>query len=184
VRARDARAYVCVCVCVCVCFCLLHTVVPRSSCGGVATYYVLRAHTNDVITSSCTGQRLNWGRDLRSVTSCLRSTTSNNRSCTSQLRSGTFLLWDPPLRTVYIILIIFSLCMMFYFFKCSLSRSFCHLHSMLVVDSCRKRQTLFKCHKSQIECLECSKTPGRRSGTPPLLSALRARASAPQTSHL
>jgi len=37
-----------------------------------------------------------------------------------------------------------------------------------------KRQTLFKCHKSQTECLECSKAPGRRSGTPPLLSALQA----------
>jgi len=63
VRVTRVRMCVCVCVCVCVCFCLLHTVVPRSSCGGVATYYVLRAHTNDVITSSCTGQRLNWGRD-------------------------------------------------------------------------------------------------------------------------
>jgi len=33
--------------------------------------------------------------------------------------------------------------------------------------------TLLKCHKSQTECLECSKTPGQRSGTPPLLSAVR-----------
>jgi len=41
-----------------------------------------------------------------------------------------------------------------------------------------KHQTLLKCHKSHTECPGCSKTPGRRSGTPPLLSALRARASA------
>ena len=58
--------------------------------------------------------------------------------------------------------------------KCSPSRSFCHLHqSVLGVDRCCKRQTLFKwhkCHKSQTDCLECSKTPGRRSGTPPLCS--------------
>jgi len=47
-----------------------------------------------------------------------------------------------------------------------------------------KHQTLFKCHKSQTECLECSKTPGRRSGTPPLLSALRVRASALKASRL
>jgi len=69
--------------------------------------------------------------------------------------------------------------------NCSPSRSFCHLHlSMPGVDRCCKRQTLglFKCHKSQTECLECSKTPGRRSRTPPLLSAFRARASALQAS--
>ena len=53
----------------------------------------------------------------------------------------------------------FSLCMMFCK-KCSPSRSFCHL-SMLGVDRCCRHQTLFKCHKSQTECLECSKTPGR-----------------------
>jgi len=53
---------------------------------------------------------------------------------------------------------------------------------MLGVDRCCKRQTLFKCHKSQTECPECSKTPGRRSGTPPLLSALRALASSLQAS--
>jgi len=34
-----------------------------------------------------------------------------------------------------------------------------------------KHQTLLKCHKNQTECVECSTTPGRRSGTPPLLSA-------------
>ena len=76
----------------------------------------------------------------------------------------------------------FSLCMMFCK-KCCPSRSFCHL-SMLGVDRCCRHQTLFKCHKSQTECLECSKTPGRRSGTPPLLSALRALSSALQASHL
>ena len=37
--------------------------------------------------------------------------------------------------------------------------------SMLGVDRCCKRQTLFKCHKSQTECHECSKTPGQRSRT-------------------
>ena len=47
-----------------------------------------------------------------------------------------------------------------------------------------KDQTLFKCHKSQTECLECTKTPGRRSGTPPLFSALRARALVLQASCL
>ena len=36
-----------------------------------------------------------------------------------------------------------------------------------------KHRTLLKCHKNQIKCLECSKTPGRRSGTPPLLSAFQ-----------
>ena len=45
-----------------------------------------------------------------------------------------------------------------------------------------KHQTLFKCHKSQTECLECSRTPGRRSGTPPLNSVLRTRASTLQAS--
>ena len=123
------------------------------------------------------GQGLNWREwfppDLRSATSCLRSTTSNNRSCTSQLRSGTF-CWDPPLCTVFI-LIVFSMRDVFFFKKCSPSRSFCHLHlSMLGVDRSCKHQTLFKCHKSQTECVECTKTPGRRSGTPPLLSALQA----------
>ena len=69
----------------------------------------------------------------------------------------------------------FSLCMMFFSFvkKCSRpSWLFCHL---LDVDRCCKHQTLFKCHKSQTECVEYSKTPGRWSETPPLL-ALRARA--------
>ena len=47
-----------------------------------------------------------------------------------------------------------------------------------------KHQTLLKCHKSQTECPECSTTPGRRSGTPPLLSVLRVRASALQASRL
>ena len=63
----------------------------------------------------------------------------------------------------------FSLYMMF----CKnvvLHGHFFHLHSsMLGVDRCCKRQTLFKCHKSRTECLECSKTLGRRLGTPPLL---------------
>ena len=68
--------------------------------------------------------------------------------------------------------------MMFCKKKCSPSRSFCHLHlSLLGVDRCCKRQTLFKCHKSRTKCPERSKTHGLRSGTPPLLSALRARAS-------
>jgi len=62
VRVRVTRVRMCVCVCVCV-----FAYYTRSCLGPpvavVATYYVLRAHTNDVITSSCTGQRLNWGRD-------------------------------------------------------------------------------------------------------------------------
>ena len=37
---------------------------------------------------------------------------------------------------------------------------------MLGVDRCCKRQTVFKSHRSQTECLERLKTPGRRSGTP------------------
>ena len=45
-----------------------------------------------------------------------------------------------------------------------------------------KHQTLFKCHRSPTECLECSKTPGQRSGAPPVLSALWAPASALQAS--
>ena len=116
--------------------------------------------------------------DHRSGISYLRSTTSNNRSCTPQLRSGTFLLGSTLCR-VYI-WVFFCVCIMFCK-TCSPSRSFCHLHlSTLGVDRCCKRKTLFKCHKSQAECLEYSKTPGRRLGTPPLLSILRARASALQ----
>jgi len=59
---------------------------------------------------------------------------------------------------------------------------FCRDPPLCWVES--KHQTLFKLHKSQTECLECSKIPGRRSGTTPLLSALRARASAFQALHL
>jgi len=78
----------------------------------------------------------------------------------------------------------FSVCMMFYK-KCSPSRSFCHLHlSMLGVDRRSKHRTLFKCLKSQTECLEYSKTPDRQSRTPSLLSVLRTRASALQASRL
>ena len=62
------------------------------------------------------------------------------------------------------------------------SGTFCWDPPLCWVES--KHQTLFKCHESQAECLECSKTPGRRSGTPPLLSALRARASTLQASRL
>ena len=47
-----------------------------------------------------------------------------------------------------------------------------------------KHQTLFKCYKSPTECLECSKTPGQRSGAPPMLSALWAPTSALQASRL
>ena len=37
---------------------------------------------------------------------------------------------------------------MLFYKNCSLSWSFCHLHlSLLGVDRCLKRQTLFKCHK-------------------------------------
>jgi len=91
--------------------------------------------------------------------------------------------WDPTLCTVYV-WVFFCVCIMFCK-KCSPSWSFCHLHlSTLGVGRCCNRKTLFKCHKSQTECLECSKTPGRRSGTPPLLSVLRARASALQASRL
>ena len=137
---------------------------------------------NKVFTKDVTGQVavVKLGRippDLRSGTSCLRSTTSNNRSCTSQLRSGTFLLGSTTLHSVYLSIFF---CTHDVLYKRSPSRSFCHLRLfMLGVDRCCKHQTLFKCHKSQTECLECSKTPGRRSGTLPLLSALRARASAP-----
>jgi len=49
--------------------------------------------------------------------------------------------------------------------------------SMLGVDKCCKRQTLLKSrngHRIQTECLECSKTRGRPSGTPPLLWARQA----------
>ena len=70
----------------------------------------------------------------------------------------------------------FSLCMMF----CKNVVLYSHLMSFAFVRACRvrccKRRALFKCHKSQRECLECSKTPGQRSETQPLLSALRARA--------
>jgi len=102
----------------------------------------------------------------------LRSTTSNNRSCTSQLRSGTFSLVSATLHSLYLSIFFYARC---FVKKCSPSRSFHHLHLfMLCVDRCCKPQTLFKCNKSQTECLECSKTPGRRSGTQPLLSALLA----------
>ena len=106
-------------------------------------------------------------RDLRSGTSYLRSTTSNNRSCTSQLRSSTFLLGSTTLHSLYLSIFF---CTHDVLYERSPSRSFCHLHlSMLGVDRCCKLQTQFKCHKSQTESLECTKTPGRRSGTPPLL---------------
>ena len=122
------------------------------------------------------------GADLRSGTSSLRSIASNTRSCTSELRSGTFLLGFTAMHSLYLSIFLYAWC---FVKKCSPSRSFCYLHlSMLGVDRCCKHQTLFKCRKSQTECLECSKTPGRRSGTPPLLSALRARASALQASRL
>jgi len=79
--------------------------------------------------------------------------------------------WDPPLCTVYI-WVFFSIHNVF-FLKCSPSRPFCQLHLfMLGVDKCCKCKTLFKCHKSQTECPECSKTPGRRSGTSPTLGSL------------
>ena len=112
--------------------------------------------------------------DLTPRTSCLRSTTSSNRSWTSQLRSGTFLLGSTTLHSEY-----FSLCTMF----CK-KNVFLHGHFVICICPCfvwiDAYQTLFKCHKSQKECLECSKIPGWWSGTPPLLSALRARASALQ----
>ena len=58
-------------------------------------------------------------------------------------------------------MLLIIVCMMFCK-KCSLSRSFCHLHlSMVGIDRCCKHQALFKRHKSQTERLECSKTPGR-----------------------
>ena len=108
--------------------------------------------------------------DLRFGTCCLRSTTSHNRSCTWQLRSGAFLLGSTTLHSLYLSIFLYAC----FVKKCSTSRSFCHLHlSMLGVGRCCNRQTLFKCHKSQTECPECSKTPGRRSGTPPLVSALQ-----------
>ena len=101
-------------------------------------------------------QGLNWvggvPPDLRSGTSCSKSTTANNRSCTSQLGSTTL----HSLSLVY-----FSLCVMFCKKMCGHS-VILHL-STLGVDRCCKRQTLFKCHKSQTECLECSKTPCRES---------------------
>jgi len=115
-----------------------------------------RSHKTVAVTSqSHRGQIGGIPPDLRSGTSCLRSTTSNNRSCTSQLRSSTFVAVIH--HSAHFILEYFSLCLTFCK-KCS-SGSFCHLHlSMLGVDRCCKRQILFKCHKSQTECLECSKT--------------------------
>jgi len=115
--------------------------------------------------------------DLRSGTSCLRSSTYNNRSCTSQLTSGPFLLGSTTLHICSSIFLCMMLCKNVvvhgHFVICILS--------MLGVDKCCKCQTLFKCHKW---CLECLKTHGRQSGTLPLLSVLRARASALQASRL
>ena len=92
--------------------------------------------------------------------------------------------WDPHHNSVQFIFEYFF-CTHDVLYKRSTSRSFCHLHlSVLGVDRCCKLQTLFKCHKSQTECLECSKTPDRRSETLPLLSTLRAQASALQASRL
>ena len=67
--------------------------------------------------------------DHRSGTSYLRSTTSINRYCIPQLRSGTFLLGS-TLCTVYI-WVFFCVCIMFCK-KCSPSRSFCHLHLLML----------------------------------------------------
>ena len=67
--------------------------------------------------------------------------------------------WDPPLCTV---------CRWRIFLSVMFCKKMCghsvilHL-STLGVDRCCKRQTLFKCRKSQTECLECSKTPCRES---------------------
>jgi len=109
----------------------------------------------------------------------IRHLLLETHSSTSQLRSNTFLLGSNTLQSLYFS--IFSVHDVLK--KCSPSRLFCHLHlSVLGVDRCCKRQTLLKCHKSETQCLEYSKIPGRRSRIPPLLSALRARASALQAS--
>ena len=107
--------------------------------------------------------------DLRSGTSYLRSTTCSNRSCTPQLRSDTFLLTGfTTLYSLYLSIFLYEWC---FVKKNVVLRGHLHL-SMLGVDRCCKHQTLFKCHKSQTECLECSAV-----GNPTLLLAPRARAS-------
>ena len=125
--------------------------------NAAGRYFTIRSVVYVVVTAGVKLGRI--PPDLRSGTSYLRSTTSNNRSCTPLSRSVTFLLGSTTLHSLY-----FSIffCTHDVLYKRSPLRSFCHLHlSMLVVDRCCKHQTLFKCHKSQTECLECSKTPGR-----------------------
>jgi len=57
-----------------------------------------------------------------------------------------------------------------------------HCPSLVWIDVASDKHYLNAIEVKQ--CVECSKTPGRRSGTPHLLSALRARASALQASCL
>ena len=100
-------------------------------------------------------QGLNWRvtSDLRSGTSCLRSTTSNNRSRTPQLRSGTFFAGiHRSAQFMFEYFFLYACC----FVKNAVLRGHFVVHlSMLGVVRCCKRQTLFKCHKSQTECLKC-----------------------------
>ena len=68
--------------------------------------------------------------------------------------------------------------------KCSNSRSFCHLHlSVLGVDRCCKRQTLFKCQKAKQSAQNAQK-PLVFVRKPHLFSRPLARATALQASHL
>ena len=98
-------------------------------------------------TDSATGDG-NSGVKLGGIPPDLRSGMSCLRSITRRLFAGIH-------QSTQFTLEYFSLCMMFCK-KCSPSRprSFCHL---LSVGRCCKRQTLFKCHESQTECLGCLK---------------------------
>jgi len=117
--------------------------------------------------------------DLRSGTSCLRSTTSNNRSCTSQLRSGTFVAVIH--HSAHFILEYFSLCLTF------CKKNVVQGHFVICICPClvwidvASVKPYLNATKAKQSALNARKPT---SGTPPLLSVLRARASALQASRL
>jgi len=132
-------------------------------------------------TAAYTGVRLNWGEGSHRISDPAPLVWDPLPIITDHVPHNWHLApfcLDPPLCTVCSSIF---LCMMLCKNVVVHSHFFICILSMLGVDKCCKCQTLFKCHKW---CLECLKTHGRQSGTPPLLSVFRARASALQASRL
>jgi len=95
---------------------------------------------------------------------------SNNRSCTPQLRSGTFLLGSTALHSLYLSIFLYAWC----FVKNVVLHGHLHLPTLGWCRQMLQASNRFKCHKSLWSAV----------GTPPLLSAIRARASALQALRL